>query len=83
MNNTILFFRDRDAVRLAVRSAAPVSRTRIRPLEPAHPEAGRSALTCRWQRDKLTGRLEGRWSREHRTLSEEGVSRSLRHALAA
>ena len=79
MNNTILFFRDRDAVRLAMCSAAPVARTRIRP----HQEAGPSALTCRWQRDQLTGRLEGRWSREHRTLSEEGVSRSLRHALAA
>jgi hypothetical protein len=83
MNNTILFFRDRDAVRLAIRSAAPLAATRLRVIEPTHPEAGRSALTCRWQRDQLTGRLAGRWSREHRTLSEEGVSRSLRYALAA
>jgi len=83
MNNTILFFRDRDAVRLAVRAAAPVARTRFRPIEPAHPEAGRTALTCHWQRDALTGRLEGRWSRERRTPSDEGVSCSLRYALAA
>lgn len=83
MNNIILFFRDRDAVRLARRSAAPAARIRFRAVAPAHEEAGKTALTCRWQRDPLTGRLEGRWSRERRTLADEGVSCSLRYALAA
>ncbi|PWJ78411.1 hypothetical protein C7441_11678 [Pseudaminobacter salicylatoxidans] len=78
MNNT-LFFRDRDAVQLAVRSAAPASRIRFRPVETIHEEAAH--IAC--QRDPLTGRFEGRSPREHRTLSDEGVSCCLRHAFAA
>jgi len=81
MNNIILSFRD--TARLAVRSAAPVTRKGIRPAVPAKTEIHRTELTCRWQRDQLTGRLEGRWARESRTLSEEGVSCSFRYALAA
>jgi hypothetical protein len=83
MNNIILSFRDRDYVRLAARAAAPVARKRLRPAAAAMAEARSTELTCRWQRDQLTGRLEGRWSRESRTLSEEGVSCSFEYALAA
>ncbi|MEP9372133.1 hypothetical protein [Mesorhizobium sp. KR1-2] len=83
MNNIILSFRDGDTVRLAMRSAAPLTRKSVRPAAPTKAETRRAELICHWQRDPLTGRLEGRWSREHRTLSEEGVSRSFRYALAA
>jgi hypothetical protein len=81
MNNIILSFRD--SVRLAKRVAAPVARKGVRLAAPAKAHIHGAELTCRWQRDQLTGRLEGRWSRERRTLSEEGVSRSFRYALAA
>ncbi|MDH6231076.1 hypothetical protein M2281_001648 [Mesorhizobium soli] len=83
MNNIILSFRDRESVRLAVRSAAPVARKHVRPAASAKAETHNTQLTCHWQRDQLTGRLEGRWSRESRTRSEEGVSRSFEYALAA
>lgn len=81
MNNIILSFRD--AVRVAKRSAAPIARKGVRQAVSAKTEIHRTELICRWQRDQLTGRLEGRWSRESRTLSEEGVSCSFRYALAA
>lgn len=83
MNTIILFFCDRTAVRLAMRSGVPVARNRMRPIAPANMAAGHTALTCHWQRNPLTGRLEGHWSRERNTVSEEGVSRSFGYALAA
>lgn len=83
MNTVILFFRDHAAVRLAVRSAVPVMRNRMRPIVPLNAAAGHTALASHWQRNPLTGRLEGRWSRERNTVSEEGVSRSFGYALAA
>ncbi len=83
MNTIILFFRDRPAVRLAM-GAGPVVRKHILPVTPpANAAIGQTALTCRWRRNPANGHLECRWTRERNTVSEEGVSRSIRMLLAA
>ncbi|SFT64668.1 hypothetical protein [Mesorhizobium sp. YR577] len=83
MNTIILFFRDRPAVRFSM-GATPVVRKRILPVKPpANAAIGQTALTCRWQRSPANGHLECRWTREKNTVSEEGVSRSVRLLLAA
>jgi hypothetical protein len=83
MDTITLSFRDHATVRLAMRAGVPVVRNRMRPIAPANMAGGHTALTCHWQRNLLTGRLEGRWARERNTVSEEGVSRSFGYALAA
>ncbi|MEI5680143.1 hypothetical protein G6N74_16175 [Mesorhizobium sp. CGMCC 1.15528] len=83
MNTIILFFRDRPAVRLSM-SAEPVARKRILPVAaPANAAIGQTVLACRWLRNPANGHLECRWTREKNTVSEEGVSRSIRMLLAA
>lgn len=74
MNTKIIPFRTRPVAR-SVSCAQPSVGT-------THGLAGKAGFTtpptrliCVWRRGPVSGRLECRWTREQKSVSEEGVSR--------
>ena len=76
MNTNVIPFRARSVTRSASTARPPVGTTRGL--------AGKTGFTipptrlvCVWRRGSVSGRLECRWAKEQRPLSEEGVSRGI------
>ena len=74
MNTNIIPFRTRPVARSASNARPSLGTTRGL--------AGKAGFTtpptrliCVWRRGPVSGRLECRWTREQKSVSEEGVSR--------